>query len=51
MMVGLQERNGLRIIEGLRSFIVVDNHEAVKVGDLKNGVKASGEAEVHCRLS
>ena len=35
---GLQDRSGLRIKEGLRSFIVVDSQEAVQVGDFeKNG--------------
>ena len=49
---GLQDRSRLRIKEGLRSFIVVDNHEAVQVGDFeKKWSLGSGEAEVHDRLS
>ena len=31
---GLQEGSPLRILDGLRKFIMVDNHEAVKVGEL-----------------
>ena len=38
-------------MEGLGSFIMVDNHAAVTVGDSENGVEASGEAKVHDRLS
>ena len=40
-------------MDGLRRFIMVDNHEAVKVGDLEkeHEVEDSGEAEVHDRLS
>ena len=40
---GLLEKSGLQVIG------VVDNHEAVRVGE--HGVEASGEAEVHDRSS
>ena len=35
---GLQERIRLRIMSGLRKFIMVDNHEEVKDGDLDKNV-------------
>ena len=42
----------LRIMRGLRKFIMVDNHEAIKIGDLEKSVESrSGEAEVHDRVS
>ena len=36
---GLQEGSRLTILDGLRKFIVVDNHEAVKVGELRKNVE------------
>ena len=33
VVLGTQERSRLKIMDGLRQFIVVDSHEAVKVGD------------------
>ena len=45
-------RERLRIMRGLRKFIMVDNHEAIKIGDLEKNVESrSGEAEVHDRVS
>ena len=37
---GLQEKSWLRIMDELRRFISVDNHEAVKVGDLKSNLES-----------
>ena len=34
LVVGFQERDRLKVMEELRSFITVDNHEAVEIGDL-----------------
>ena len=36
---GLQEGSPLRILDGLRKFIMVYNHEAVKVGELQKNVE------------
>ena len=50
---GLQERSRLKIMYGLRRFIMVDNHESDRVGDFERNMESrkSGEAEVHDRLS
>ena len=37
---GLQERSRLNIMDGLRSFVVVDKHEAVRVGDSEKIMKS-----------
>ena len=37
LVEGFQERNRLKMMDELRRFITVDNHEAVKVGDLEKG--------------
>ena len=37
---GLQERSRLRIMDGLRKFIMVENHEAVKVGELEKNMES-----------
>ena len=34
LVVGLQERCRLKVMEELRKFIKMDNHEAIRVGDL-----------------
>ena len=36
---GLQERSRLRLMERLGKFIMVDNHEAVEVGDLDKNMR------------
>ena len=35
MVEGLQERSRLKMTEELSRIIMVDNHEAVKIGDLE----------------
>ena len=35
LVEGLQERSGLKMVEELRRVITVDDHEAVKIGDLE----------------
>ena len=37
---GLQERSGLRKMDGRRRFIVVDNHESVRVGDAEKHMES-----------
>ena len=37
---GLQERSRPRLMDGLRKFIMVENHEAVKVGELDKNVES-----------
>ena len=37
---GFQEKSRLKIMEGLRRFILVDNPEVVKVGDLEKNVES-----------
>ena len=37
---GLQERRRLKIMDGLRRFIMVDNHEVVKVGELDKNMES-----------
>ena len=36
LVKGLQERSRLKMMEGLRKFIMMDNHEAIRTGDLEN---------------
>ena len=40
IVTGLQERSRKGIMDGLRSFIEIDNHSAVDVGHLRKGSKA-----------
>ena len=49
----LQERSRHRIMDGPRKFIMVENHEAVKVGEQDKNVESRKvvEAEIHERLS
>ena len=42
---GLQERSRLKITSGIKSFIMVDNHEVVKVGDLGKNMESKEVVE------
>ena len=50
---GSLEKSRKGIMDGLRKFIAVDNHEAVKVGGLRQGIKIlqGGEAKAYSRFS
>ena len=44
-MEGLQERSRLKMTEELRRFIMVDCHEAVKIGDLVKNLESRSVVE------
>ena len=48
----ISERSRLKILSALIRFITVDNHEALKVGDLEKYMesKTGGQTEVHGRF-
>ena len=39
---GFPKKSRLKIMDGLRRFIMADNHEAVKVGDLEKNMEVHG---------
>ena len=45
---GLQERSRLRVMDGLRKFIMVDNHEAVTHGELDMDVESRKVVKPKC---
>ena len=40
LVESLQEQSTLKMMEGLRRFIMVDNHEAAKIGDLEETMES-----------
>ena len=50
LLEGLQERSRSKTMDELRSIIIVDHHEAVKVGDLQKelGGAFHSRAQVQC---
>ena len=52
LVEGFQERSRFTLMEELRMCITIDDHEAVKSGDLGKDscIASGGEAQVHCGL-